>query len=401
MQINPILIHSDLSKTMKNMAIKFASLSSVLLFLSSCGNHNDSKGTAAKPSAPIYPVFTATKRSATLNSDYPATLQGQQNIEIRPKIDGYISRIYIDEGSVVKKGQILFQLDAPQYAQMVSSAAAAISSAEADVSTAELQVNKTKPLVEKKIISHFDLESALFTLSSRKAALKQAKASLANANTNLSYTKITSPVNGVVGVIPYKLGSLITATTTQPLTTISNIKNIYAYFSWNEKQLLEFARHAKGTTFAEKLSNAPAVKLILSDGTEYTESGRVETISGIIDTQTGSAQFRATFANPLGLIRSGGSAIVRIPQPLSDVILIPQKSSYELQGKHFVYVVDAQGKIKNTEIEVMDRMAGQFFVVTSGLKAGDHVILDGASTLVDGTMVKSSIQNSSVVFSGL
>jgi membrane fusion protein (multidrug efflux system) len=375
-----------------------------LLLLSSCGGNKDhaAAGAAgAPPPAQAYPVFKITPQNATLNSDYPATLQGQQNIEIRPKVDGYIEQIYIDEGSVVKKGQLLFRLNAPQYAQEVTTSQAAISSAQADVSAAELQVNKTKPLVEKDIISHYELESAQYTLKARKAALAQARAALANARTNLGYTTVTSPVNGVVGTIPYKLGSLITATTALPLTTVSNIGKVYAYFSLNEKQLLNFSRTVKGSTMKEKLANTPAVSLILSDGSAYPEKGKVETISGLINTETGSASYRATFPNPVGLIRSGGSATLRIPQPVNHAVIIPQKATYELQGQHFVYVVDAKGAVKSTEIKIMDTPTGQFYVVTEGLKEGDQVVLDGTATLHDGLTIKPDIQSSEAIYKDL
>ena len=387
----------------KSRALSATIISSALLLFAACGNNQNQGGAPAAggpPPVQSFPVFKVTPKNATLNSDYPATLQGQQNIEIRPKIDGYIEQIYIDEGSVVRKGQVLFRISAPQYTQEVNTAAAAISSAEADVNSAQLQVNKTKPLVEKDIISHYELEAAQLTLQARKAALKQAKASLSTARTNLGYTTVTSPVDGVVGTIPYKLGSLITATA-QPLTTVSNISTIYAYFSLNEKQLLDFSRHYEGRTLEAKLSKLPPVSLILSDGTNYPEKGQVKTIAGLINTETGSASFRASFPNPVRLIRSGGSATVRIPQKLQNTILVPQKATYELQGKHFVFVVDANGKVKNTEIEIKDLATGQFYVVTNGLKANDTVILEGTSNLQDGTTIKPDMQPDSKVYQDL
>lgn len=376
--------------TMKAKAFIIAGISSATLLLAACGGGGQQQGAAGAGAQPpqSYPVFKVEPKTATINTEYPATIEGQQNIEIRPKIDGYVDKIYIDEGSVVKKGQLLFTINAPQYAQEVNTAAAAISSAEADVNAAQLQVNKTRPLVEKDIISKFELESAELTLQSRKAALKQAKATLANAKTNIGYTTITSPVNGVVGAIPYKLGSLVSSTTAQPLTTVSNIGKVYAYFSMNEKQLLEFSRDHKGATLDAKLKQVPPVELILADGTNYPEKGHLETVNGLINTATGSAQLRADFANPVGLIRSGGSATVRIPQAIKDGILVPQKSTYELQGKRFVYVVDGTGKAKATEIKIMDAPSGQYFVVTSGLKGGETVVFDGLANMQDGMVIK-------------
>lgn len=373
------------------------------VFLFSCNNKQQGTNGASGGAPPVqtYPVFTIVARSTTLPTSYPATLQGQQNIEIRPKIDGYVEQIYIDEGSAVKKGQVLFRISAPQYQQDVNTSAAAISSAEADVSAAELQVKKTKSLVEKDIISKYELESAEYMLQARKASLAQAKAGLATARTNLGYTTVISPVNGVVGTIPYKLGSLVSSTTQMPLTTVSNIGNVYAYFSLNEKQLLDFSRQYKGNTLQEKLRQLPPVTLVLSDGSEYPEKGKVETIGGLINTETGSASFRATFPNPVGILRSGGSAVVQIPVAASNAILIPQKSTYELQGKRFVYLVANGNKILSTEIEIEPTPAGQYFVVVKGLKAGDMIVLESAATLQDSTIIKPDVQPESKVYNNL
>lgn len=373
--------------------------SSFMLLLAACGGKQEQQGAAGAPAA--FAVFTVSPQTAILSTDYPATLQGQQNIEIRPKVDGYIENIYIDEGSVVKKGQLLFKLNAPQYQQDVNNAMAAINSAEAEVSSAQLMVNKTKPLVDKDIISHYDLDNYVFTLNTKKAALDQARTTLANAKTNLGYTVIASPADGVIGTIPYKVGSLVTGTTTNPLTTVSNIGNIYAYFSLNEKQLLDFSRNVKGNTTKEKIANTPAVSLILSDGSLYTEQGRVETIGGLIDVETGAASFRATFPNPVGLLRSGASANVRIPQEIKEAILVPQKSAYELQGKHFVYVVDQSNTVKSVEITVMELTAGQYYVVTNGLKTGDKVVYDGNSSLKDATKIIPELMPNEKVYSDL
>lgn len=354
---------------------------------------NTSSGSIQSSDPPIqpYPVFIATTHNTILRTEYPANLQGQQNIEIRPKIDGYIDKIYIDEGATVKKGQLLFKINAPQYEQEVKSALAAVNSAETDVNTAKLQVEKTRPLVEKQIISDYELRSAEDALKVKEAALLQAQTTLANARTNLSYTTITSPVDGVAGTIPYKLGSLVSSTTASPLTMISNITKVYAYFSMNEKQLLEFSRQYKGSTLDEKLRQLPPVFLILSDGTEYPEKGRVETIGGMINSETGAVTFRATFPNPVRLIRSGGSAVVAIPVARDSALLVPQQSTYELQGKRFVYRV-AGGKVSSVEISTLTALAGQYFVVTNGLKPGDTVVFETATPLPDGTAIKPQMQ---------
>jgi membrane fusion protein, multidrug efflux system len=356
-----------------------------------CRNNSNGSAQTSDPVIQSYPVFIATTHNTTLRAEYPANLQGQQNIEIRPKIDGYIEKIFIDEGATVKKGQLLFKINAPQYEQEVKNALAAVNSAETDVSMAKLQVEKTRPLVEKEIISDYELRSAADALKVKEAALLQAQTTLANARTNLSYTTITSPVEGVAGTIPYKLGSLVSSTTASPLTMISNISKVYAYFSMNEKQLLEFSRQYKGSTLDEKLRQLPPVLLILSDGTEYPEKGRVETIGGMINSETGAATFRATFPNPVRLIRSGGSAVVAIPVARDNALLVPQQSTYELQGKRFVYRVAGE-KVSSVEISTLTAPAGQYFVVTNGLKPGDTVVFETATPLPDGTAIKPEMR---------
>lgn len=369
--------------------------------LASCGGGKDDKAAkaaaaAAQPQA--YPVFAVATQSTTLDSDYPATIEGIQDVDIRPKVDGFIEKIYVDEGAVVKKGQLLFKINAPQYEQQVRTANASISNAEANVNAAQLQVNKTKPLVDKDIISKYELEAAQLTLQSRRAALAQAKAELVNAKVNLGYTNITSPADGIVGSIPFKTGSLVSGSSAQPLTTVSNTSKVYAYFSLNEKQLLDFANIYKGKTLAAQMKNIPAVSLILADGNTYAQNGKIESINGQINTSTGSASLRATFPNPTAILKSGASAAVRIPQHIENVILIPQKSTIDLQGKKFVYLMGDSAKVVSTEIEVMEITKGKFYVVTKGLKAGDKVVLEGFQSLKNGTMIKPQELNTDSVY---
>ncbi|WP_443945635.1 efflux RND transporter periplasmic adaptor subunit [Pedobacter sp. AW1-32] len=375
---------------------------SIGMLLASCGNNDDAKKSAEAAAAPqAYPVFTLSAQSTTLDSDYPATIEGVQNIDIRPKIDGFVEKIFVDEGAVVKKGQVLFTINAPQYEQEVRTARAAISSAEADVNAAQLQVDKTKPLVDKDIISKYELQSAQLTLQSRKATLAQAKATLANAQVNLGYTTISSPVNGVIGTIPFKTGSLVSSTSTEPLTTVSNISKVFAYFSLNEKQILDFSKTYNGKTLSQQMKNIPPVSLVLADGTTYAENGKVESIIGQINTSTGSISLRATFPNPIALLKTGASASVRIPQHVENAILIPQKSTMDVQGKKFVYVLGDSSKVMNTEIEVNQLAKGKFYVVTKGLKAGDKVVLEGFQSLRDNTKIKPEEKSADSVYAEL
>lgn len=372
------------------------------IFFLSCGgkNQKSSPGAAANQ-VKNYPVLVIIPHTTTLYTDYPATIQGQQNVEIRPKIDGYVEKNYIDEGSTVKKGQLLFKISAPQYEEAVRTANANIKIAVADVNAAKMDVKKVQPLVEKNIISKYELQAAEYTLQAKQAALAQANATLANAKTNLGYTYITSPANGVVGTIPFKIGSLVSSTTTDPLTTVSNVSNIYAYFSINEKQALAFAENTKGKTSKARLASLPPVSLILADGSVFSQKGRIETASGLVNTQTGSFSVRATFPNPGNLIRSGSTGSVRIPSTVDSAIVIPQKATYEIQGKTFVYVVSDSDLVNSVEIKIRSNSGGQYFVVTEGLKPGDKIVLEGVATLREGATIKPNPVNTDSLYKQL
>lgn len=352
-----------------------------------CGNNKAGQPSGQISAPKSYKVKTLKPEQILLYIDFPVTIQGEDVVEIRPKIDGYVEAIYADEGATVKKGQLLFRISNPQYEQELRTAQAGIKTAEAEVSAARLAVNKVRPLVEKDIISKYELESAEYSLQAKQAALAQAQATLSNAKTNVGYTLITSPANGIIGNLPNKVGSLVSGTSTNPLTTIYSAANIYAYFAVNEKQLLWLSRTFPGATLQEKLKHTPAVELLLADGTLYDKKGRIETASGLISTETGSSNLRATFPNPLGILRSGSSGNIRIPRNRDTALVIPQSATYDLQGKRFVYVVAADSTVKNTAITVTATPDGQSFVVDEGLKAGDKVVTEGVSELKDGTKI--------------
>lgn len=379
---------------------------SLILFCGSllwaCGSNQKKESQAGQPPAvQSYPVVTADTQSVSLETDYPAVLEGIQDVDIRPKVDGFIEKIHVDEGATVRKGQLLFSINAPQYEQQVRTANASISRAQASVNAAQLQVNKTRPLVEKDIISRYELEAAELNLQSRKAELAQARAELVNSQVNVGYTRITSPVDGVVGTFPFKTGSLVSSSSAQPLTTVSDISKVYAYFSVNEQQLPDLAKAYGGGTLAQQIRNMPLVSLIRSDGTLYAQKGKIESINTLINTNTGAAGLRATFINPEGVLKTGASAMVRIPRNVQSALLIPQKSTMDLQGKKFVYLVDDKGLVKNTLIEIMPVAKGNFFVVTKGLKAGDRIVLEGFQSLKDGAEIKPEVKNADSVYAEL
>jgi len=372
--------------------------------LVSC-NNGDAKDVSVNSAPPSeikdFKVLTLNPRKAKVNVDFPATIQGQQIIEIRPKIDGYIDAIYVQEGAAVKKGQLLFRISNPQYEQEIITAAASIKSAEADVDASKMQIAKVKPLVEKEIISKYELESAQYTLKSKEAALAQAKAALINAQTNAGYTILRSAANGVIGMIPYKVGALVNSTNTDPLTTLSNIGKVYAYYSLNEKQLLQYFNSTPGSTIHEKINNMPPATLLLADGSIYPEKGKIEMASGMISTETGTATFKAIYENPLGIIRSGASATVRIPTDMDSALVIPQSATYELQDKRLVYILGKDNKISSIAITAIPSDNGQYFIITGGLKPGDIVVLEGLIGLRDNTQIIPKQANVDSVYANL
>lgn len=337
-----------------------------LLILASCGKKEEQQ---MPPQGPVpFPVQTVTKQDAVIYQEYTANLEGQQNVEIRAKVNGFIQKIYVDEGQVVKKGQLLFKLETQTQNQDAAAA-------QANVKAAQVEVDRLKPLVDRKIISEVQLETA-------KAKLAQSKSAYGSIVANIGFGTIVSPVNGVIGSLPFREGSLVSSASEMPLTTVSDTKIVRAYFSMNEKQLLFFNKTFKGATTAEKLKAAPEVSLLLVDGSEYDQKGKLATMNGLVDPQTGTTQFRAEFKNPEAILRSGSSGIVRLPIVEKDAILVPQNAVFEMQGKKMIYVVGQGNKVKSKIIEVSGTSELNF-IVTSGLNEGEVVVIEGASKLKD------------------
>ena len=352
------------------------------LLFASCGQKSQNIGEAGND----YAVVTLQPKDVELNTAYPATIKGMQDIEIRPKVSGYLTQLLVDEGATVRKGQPLFKIDDVQYRAAVNQAIASVNVVKANINTQKLTVENKKMLHAKQIISDYDLQTAINQLASLEAQLQQAEAALQSARDNLRYCTVTSPGDGVVGVIPYRVGSLVSASSAQPLTTVSSINEMYVYFSMTEKQLLALTREQGGLN--EALKNMPPVTLVLSDGTTYSETGKVSTISGVIDPQTGAVQMRATFSNAQHVLRSGGTGSVLMPNNQKGAIVIPQKATYEIQNKKFVYVVDSKNKVQSREIEVLVQNDGQNYVVSSGLKAGERIVVAGVNKLKNGMDIK-------------
>ncbi len=341
----------------------------VLLLLYSCGSKQEQ--TTQQTSSKKYPVSEAKKQDVILHSEFPTILKGEVDIEIKPRLTGTIEKVYVDEGTVVKKGHALYLFDSPESKQ-------SLEAAQATYNTAKLDVERMRPLAEKGIISDVLLKSYENKYNSAAASLEKSQASM-------GWVSVTSPINGTIGTLPYRLGSLVTSSSI--LTHVANTQNVVAYFSMNEKELLSFLKKWEGNTQAEKIKNMPSVQLILADGSTYEEEGRIETISGVVDSNTGSVNIRASFPNPHGLLRSGTSGKVIIPDALKDVYVIPQKATFSQQDKTLVFMYE-DSKAVSRVIKVESTPDGKSYVVLDGIKAGDKIITDGVSTLKSGMEIQ-------------
>lgn len=327
-----------------------------------------------------FPVVTVGTSSTTMQSTYPANIKGVQDVEIHPKVQGFITQINVKEGQTVSAGQVLFVLDNATYQAQVRQAQAQVNTATASLNTAKLTYENSQKLHASGVIGDYELQSSKNSYESAVAGLAAAQASLASAKEMLSFCYVKSPAAGVVGSLPLKVGTLVSAANT--LTTVSNISSMEVYFSMTEKDMLAMGKNAGGLTGA--IDAMPAVKLKLADGTEYGQEGRVTKMSGVIDAATGSVQIIAVFPNPEKVLKSGGSGAIIIPKSNTDAIIIPQGCVSEVQDKKFVYILDKDNKVKYTEIKVDPQNDGNNYIVTEGLKTGDKYVTNGITKLSDG-----------------
>jgi membrane fusion protein (multidrug efflux system) len=314
-----------------------------------------------------------------MQTTYPATILGVQDVEIRPKVSGFITKIYVKEGQTVNAGQTLFEIDNVTFQAQVRQSQAAVNTAQSQVNTAKLTYENSEQLFANKVIGDYELQTAKNSYESAKAQLAQAQAGLASAKENLSFCYVKSPARGVVGTLPYKVGTLVSGSNT--LTHVADISSMEIYFSVNEKDLLNFAKSEGGANGA--VAAFPPVKLQLADGSIYGHEGKMMTISGVIDQATGSVQMKALFPNPEHLLKSGGSGTIIIPNDKNSAIVIPQSCVMEVQNKKFVYTVSKDNKAIYTEITVDPQNDGKTYIVTDGLKVGDKFITNGITKLSD------------------
>lgn len=352
-----------------------------LAVLTSCG----SKQQRQAPSA-VYKTMKVAAKTVQLDTKYSATIRGRQDIDVFPQVGGTLQKLCVTEGQTVKKGQTLFIIDQVPYQAALNTAEAALKAAEAQLATAELNYNSRKQLFEERVVSEFDMQTAQNSMLSAKAAVAQAKAQVVNARNSLSYTVVKSPSDGVVGTLPYRQGALVGASMPQPLTTVSDNSQMYVYFSLNESELLKLARQYGSIDSA--VVNMPPVRLLLVDGSEYEELGKVESVSGVVDRQTGSVQLRAVFNNPGKLLHSGSTGNVIIPATYENAFVVPATATVQTQDKFKVYIVDEKGIAHSQLITILEKDGGDEFIVTSGLSGGEEIVAEGAGMVKEGQDVK-------------
>lgn len=349
------------------------------VWMASCKQATDA---GVKPSFAIMEVKAADKE---LSTSYSATIRGRQDIDIYPQVSGTIEKLCVTEGQTVRRGQLLFVIDQIPYRAALKTAVANVEAARAAMATAELTYNSNKELYAQKVVSEFSLKTAENTYLTAKAQLTQAEAQEVNARNNLSYTEVKSPSDGVVGALPYRVGALVGANLPYPLTTVSDNSDMYVYFSMTENQLLALTRQYG--SMDEALKNMPEVELILNDNSVYNKKGVIESISGVIDRQTGTVMARVVFPNESRLLHSGASGTVVVPSIYKDCIAILQGATVQMQDKVVVYKV-VDGKAVSTLITVAGINDGREYVVLSGLQSGDEIISEGAGLVREGTQVK-------------
>ncbi len=366
-----------------------------IVLLQSCSKAAESTNQA--PPAPELPVYTVITSPATTYQEFPTALEGKNNVEIRSQVDGYLDRIYVEEGAYVRAGQPLFKIDSRAYGEQMNMAQANLQAANANIQKAKVEVDRLQPLVAAKVVSDVQLKTAKANYEAAVAAASQAKASVGNAKINVGFTTITAPVSGYIGRIPYKKGSLISRTDPNPLTLLSDISEIYAYFSLSELDFIAFQNKYPGATLEEKLKNMPLVELVIADNSIYPEKGKMSIVDGQFDKTTGAISVRAEFPNPKGLLRTGNTGRVRMPQMLSNAVVIPQESTFEIQDKTYVYVVGKDQKVTSKPVKISGKTESYYFI-SEGLSSGEKIVFTGLGSLRDGASIKPKAISSDSLF---
>ncbi len=357
----------------------------VVLFLASCTAKPDQMAAAAPP--PVLPVTTVSTGEQETFVDYPAAIQGTTDVEIRPQISGTIDRILVNEGQLVNKGQLLLQISELPFKAQLNNAKAALQAAQSAVLNAQLEVDKLTPLVQSKVVSDFQLKTAKTTYQIALANVEQAKANVNSAQINLGYTQIKAPSSGYIGRLPKKQGSLVSPSDPEALTQLSDVNQVYAYFSLAETDFINFNAKYEGNSVADRIKHLPAVSLVLADQSVYPVKGKIDMINGQFDKTTGSITLRAVFANSKGLLRSGNTGKIRLGLSHDNTMLIPQSATVEMQDKIFVFAVGKDNKVNKVAIAI-DGKSGTNYLIKDGLKSGDQIVLSGLDKLQDGQLIQ-------------
>jgi len=342
--------------------------------------------TPTTPPPPTLPVVEITSGQATTYQEYPASIEGKVNVEIRPQVDGYLDKVFVDEGAYVKAGQPLFKINDNPYREQLNNAKANLSAAQASIINTQLEIDKLTPLVANKVISDFQLKAAKAANSVAIANAEQAKAVVGSAQINVGYTTIKAPVSGFIGRLPKKNGSLVSRADVEPLTQLSDVQEVHVYFSLGEADFIKFKAQYDGATLNDKLKKLEPISLLLADQTVYPKQGKVDMIDGQFDKNTGAITLRATFANAQGLLRSGNTGKVRLSLQHEAAVLVPQSATLELQDKVFVYAVAEGNKVKKLPITIIGK-SGNNYLIKDGLKAGDKIVFAGLDILQEGTVI--------------
>jgi membrane fusion protein (multidrug efflux system) len=342
--------------------------------------------TAAAPPPPSLPVATIATGTDTTYQEYPASIEGTVNVEVRPQVSGALDKVFVDEGSYVNAGQPLFKINEQPYRAALNNAIASQHAAEGAAANAELEIDKLTPLVQNKVVSEYQLKTANAAYAIAIANIEQAKANVSTAKINLGYTLIKAPVNGYIGRLLKKQGSLVAPADADALTQLSDVHNVHVYFSLSENDFVNFKEQYPGETLKDKLKRLPSVALLLPDNTVYTKQGKIDMIDGQFDKTTGAITIRASFDNPLGLLRSGNTGKIRLGLQHKDALIVPQSATVEMQDKVFVFAVADSNKVKKQPITIIGK-SGSNYLVKDGIKAGDEVVLSGIDHLQEGTVI--------------
>src|ERR1700743_941232 len=375
---------SHLSNNVKFFNIVMAViLGLIILFIYSCSTKPQTAGAPPSPSLPVAVIATGTD---TTYQEYPASVEGTVNVEVRPQVSGTLDKVFVDEGSFVSAGQPIFKINDQPYRAALNNAIASQHAAEGAIANAQLEIDKLTPLVENKVVSDYQLKSAKAAYQVAKANVEQAKANVSTAQINLGYTLIKAPVSGYIGRLLKKQGSLVAATDVEALTQLSDVHDVHVYFSLGEKDFVNFKEQYPGETLKDKLKRLPSVTLLLADNSEYAKKGKIDMIDGQFDKNTGAITIRASFANAQGLLRSGNTGKVRLSQQHNDALIIPESATFEMQDKIFVFALADSNKVKRVPITVAGK-TGPNYLVKDGLKVGDQIVLSGVDHLQEGEKI--------------